>query len=161
MGRPVSGGGAPRALHTQILAGLAGGALAGVFANRLWRGAPGLEWVVDHLTQPVGQTFLRLLFMVVVPLVFTSLVLGVTDLGDLSKLGRTSARTFGLFLMTTVVAGALGLVRVNAIAPGRAIEASVRAGLMDQFAGQVPRHDAHDRLDAEACARRPRSSSYR
>jgi Na+/H+-dicarboxylate symporter len=74
-----------------------------------------------------------MLFMVVVPLVFTSLVLGVTGLGDISRIGRLSARTFALFLATTLAAGGLGLVLVNLVGPGRAIDPEVRAGLMQQF----------------------------
>lgn len=136
-----SGGGgrrreaAPAPLHMKILAGLVAGAVAGGTANVLWRDAPLLARIVDQVAQPIGQVFLRLLFMVVVPLVFTSLVLGVTGLGDLSRLGRISARTFGLFLLTTVAAGMLGLLMVNVFGPGRAIDPVVRAGLMEQFAG--------------------------
>jgi DAACS family dicarboxylate/amino acid:cation (Na+ or H+) symporter len=76
-------------------------------------------------------------FMVVVPLVFTSLVLGVTGLGDISRIGRLSARTFALFLATTLAAGGLGLVLVNLVGPGRAIDPEVRAGLMQQFESQA------------------------
>ena len=144
-GRPATERRAPAPLHYQILAGLLAGAVAGGIANRLWRDAPVLSWIVDNLAQPIGQVFLRLLFMVVVPLVFTSLVLGVTGLGDLSRLGRISARTFGLFLLTTVAAGTLGLLLVNVFGPGRAIDPAVRAGLMEQFAGQ-----AGERVEAAA-----------
>ena len=115
--------------------GLVAGAAAGGAGNALWRDAAWLVWAVDNVAQPAGQIFLRLLFMVVVPLVFTSLVLGVTGLGDVSRLGRLSARTFGLFLATTLVAGSLGLVLVNLVGPGHAIDPEVRAGLMQQFQG--------------------------
>jgi DAACS family dicarboxylate/amino acid:cation (Na+ or H+) symporter len=124
-------------LHLKILGGLASGAVAGGAANVLWRDAPWLEWAVENVAQPAGQVFLRMLFMVVVPLVFTSLVLGVTGLGDVSRLGRLSVRTFGLFLATTLAAGTLGLVLVNLVAPGDAIDPAVRAGLMEQFQGQA------------------------
>ena len=124
-------------LHLKILGGLTTGAVAGVVGNVLWRDAPWLDWVVDNVAQPAGQIFLRMLFMVVVPLVFTSLVLGVTGLGDISRLGRLSARTFGLFLATTIAAGTLGLVLVNVVGPGRVIDPEVRAGLMAQFEGQA------------------------
>ena len=123
--------------HVQIVAGLALGAVAGVVSNGLWSGEPALEAVVSHVAQPLGQVFLRMLFMVVVPLVFTSLVLGVTGLRDLAKLGRTARRTFGVFLLTTVAAGVLGLALVNVVGPGRAIDPAVRAGLLEQFAQQA------------------------
>ncbi len=126
---------APR--HGKIFAGLVVGAAAGGLCNALWRDSGGLALFVANVAQPVGQVFLRLLFMVVVPLVFTSLVLGVNGLGDLSRLGRISARTFGLFVTTTIAAGTLGLVLVNVVGPGRAIDETVRVELMEQFAGQA------------------------
>jgi dicarboxylate/amino acid:cation (Na+ or H+) symporter, DAACS family len=144
---PSRGRARARPLHVKILVGLAVGGAAGAVANRLWRGTPALDWVVDGITQPVGQIFLRLLFMVVVPLVFTSLVLGIAGLGDISKLGRLTGRTFGLFLFTTLLAGSLGLLLVNTFAPGEAIEPAVREGLMRQFAGQ-----ASERMDAAEAA---------
>lgn len=124
-------------LHVKILGGLLGGAVAGGVANGLWRDAPWLSWAVDNVAQPAGQIFLRMLFMVVVPLVFTSLVLGVTGLGETSRLGRLTARTFGLFLATTLVAGSLGILLVNLVGPGRTIAPEVRIGLMEQFQGQA------------------------
>jgi len=76
-------------LHTKILLGLALGVIAGVVTNRVFGGDhPRVVWVVDNLTQPVGQLFLRLLLMIVVPLVFSSLVVGVAGIGDIRKLGR-------------------------------------------------------------------------
>src|ERR1044071_4594092 len=76
-------------LHTKILIGLAIGVIAGVAVNELWGGDnPRVVWVVDNITQPVGQLFLRLLLMIVVPLVFSSLVVGVAGIGDIRKLGR-------------------------------------------------------------------------
>ena len=69
---------------------MAAGAVAGGVVNALWRDAPWLVWAVENIAQPAGQIFLRMLSLVVVPLVFTSLVLGVTGLGDLTRLGRLS-----------------------------------------------------------------------
>src|SRR6185369_18086576 len=63
------------ALHTRILIGLAVGVMAGVIVNKAFGGDhPRVVWIVDNLTQPIGQLFLRLLLMIVVPLVFASLV---------------------------------------------------------------------------------------
>lgn len=131
------------ALHVRILFGLLVGAVLGITANVFWRDAPALAWTVDTVAQPIGQIFLRMLFMVVVPLVFTSLVLGVTGLGDLTRLGRISARTMGLFLATTLAAGALGILLVNVVGPGEALDPTIRAGLMAEFSDQ-----AADRVEA-------------
>lgn len=124
-------------LYLQILAGLLAGAAAGLVANFLWRDSPGLAWAVDNVARPAGQIFLRMLFMVVVPLIFTSLVLGVTGLGDLSRLGRIARRSFGLFLATTGGAALLGLVLVNLVRPGLSLDPAVQAGLLEQFGGQA------------------------
>jgi Na+/H+-dicarboxylate symporter len=75
-----------RPLHVRILFGLVAGAVAGVAANRLWGQTAGLDRFLVLVAQPVGQVFLRMLFMIVIPLVFTSLVLGVAGLGDLTNL---------------------------------------------------------------------------
>ncbi|HEX2190835.1 MAG TPA: dicarboxylate/amino acid:cation symporter [Longimicrobiaceae bacterium] len=120
-------------LHTKILIGLAVGAGAGGLANALWRDSPGLLWAVDNVAQPVGQVFLRMLFMVVIPLVFTSLALGVASLGDLSRVGRVGAKTLALFLATTALAACLGLTLVNVIRPGEALDPGVRAALLAEY----------------------------
>src|SRR5918996_747474 len=85
-------------LHTKILLGLVIGAIAGVTSNALWSGTPQLDWVVDNVANPVGQVFLRMLFMVVIPLVFTTLALGVATLGDIRRLGRIGGKTLGFFV---------------------------------------------------------------
>jgi DAACS family dicarboxylate/amino acid:cation (Na+ or H+) symporter len=134
-GEPQAGKGAGQtAPHTKILAGLLIGASAGVLANILWRDAAALRWVVDNIAQPVGQVFLRMLFMIVVPLVFTSLSLGVAGLGDLRRLGRVGAKTLGIFLLTTALASSIGLTMVNTIRPGESLAPEVRASLLDEFA---------------------------
>ncbi len=120
-------------LHTRILLGLLVGAVAGVTGNLLWKDAPALLWTVDNVAQPIGQVFLRMLFMVVVPLVFASLALGVAQLGDLSRVGRIGGRTLLFFLCTTALAATLGLVLVNVIRPGDTLDPLVRTSLMATY----------------------------
>jgi DAACS family dicarboxylate/amino acid:cation (Na+ or H+) symporter len=76
-----------------------------------------------------------MLFMVVVPLVFTSLALGVAGLGDLRRLGRIGGRTLAFFLGTTALAAVIGLTLSNLIRPGDAIDPAVRAALLVEFGG--------------------------
>ncbi|MCZ6915868.1 MAG: dicarboxylate/amino acid:cation symporter [Gemmatimonadetes bacterium] len=125
------------ALHGKILLGLVLGTLAGVVASGLWEGSTGLERVIVYVAQPVGQIFLRMLLMVVVPLVFTTLVLGIAGLGDLRRLGRMGAKTLGFFVATTCLAAVLGLLVVNIVRPGEAITPALRAALLDTFAPQA------------------------
>jgi Na+/H+-dicarboxylate symporter len=124
-------------LHVQILAGMVVGGVAGLAANALWSGSPGLDWAVSVVAQPMGQIFLRLLFMVVIPLVFTSLALGVSALGDVGRLGRVGLRTLGLFLGTTTVAAAIGLALANLVQPGALMDEATRASLLAQFSGEA------------------------
>lgn len=132
-------------LHSQILLGLVVGAAAGLVANTLWRDAPALLWLVENVAQPVGQIFLRMLFMVVVPLVFTSLALGVATLGDVGRVGRVGGKALAFFLVTTTLAVAIGLLLVNVIRPGEALDAGVRAQLLAEYTSQ-----AAEKMDAAA-----------
>jgi DAACS family dicarboxylate/amino acid:cation (Na+ or H+) symporter len=126
-----------RPLHTRVLIGLLVGASAGLVANLAWPEARALGWAVDYVAQPLGQVFLRMLFMVVVPLVFASLVLGVVGLGDVRRLGRIGGKTFAVFLITTTLAVTLGLVLVNLVKPGLSLDPSVREALMVEYGGQA------------------------
>ena len=124
-------------LHTRILLGLLIGAVAGVASNALWGGTPRLEWVIDNVANPIGQVFLRMLFMVVIPLVFTTLTLGVATLGDLRRLGRIGGKTLGFFVLTTSLAVTLGLILVNIVQPGEGLDPTVRAGLLESYSEQA------------------------
>ncbi len=85
------------------------------------------------VTFPVGQLFLRLIKMVIVPLVFASLLCGVASLGDIRKLGRLGAKTLGYFLLTTCLAISIGLAVANVVNPGGFITGKDRQRLERQF----------------------------
>ena len=124
-------------LPSKILVGLLIGTVGGVVARAGWGDATWLGWIITYLAQPIGQIFLRLLLMVVVPLVFSTLVLGVAGLGDLKRLGRMGAKTLGFFVATTTLAASLGLVVVNLVQPGDVIDDQLRASLVSTFAPQA------------------------
>jgi len=92
-----------------------------------------VEWINHYVAEPVGQIFLRLLFMVVVPLVFATLALGVANLGDVRRLGRIGGRTLGYFLATTVIASIIGLFLANWLRPGDGIPPQVSAELVEAY----------------------------
>src|SRR5690349_24673813 len=122
-------------LHTKILIGLAAGVIAGVAVNELWGGDhPRVVWVVDNITQPVGQLFLRLLLMIVVPLVFASLVVGVAGIGDIRKLGRVGLKSFGYCLVISSISVVIGLTLANTIRPGERIDPATSAALQQRYA---------------------------
>ncbi len=116
-------------LHWRILFGLVMGVATGIAANVAAGGTPGLTWAIDHVAEPFGRIFLRLIFMVVLPLVFSALVLGVAGLGDLGRLGRIGAKTFAYTILATGLSVAIGLTLVNVLRPGAGLPEATRAAL--------------------------------
>ena len=116
--------------HTRVLAGLVLGAALGSLTNYLvTTGAlpkDGVEWVLKYLVRPVGQAFLNLLFLPIIPLVFASLAVGVTKLGSTADVGRVGAKTLTYFIVTTACAAAIGLTLVNLVRPGERMSAGTR-----------------------------------
>jgi len=124
-------------LHTKILLGLLAGAATGILTNVLAHGAPWVHWIDTNVAGPVGQIFLRLLLMTVVPLVFCSITLGVAQIGDVRKVGRVGGRSMGYFLVSTVISAVIGIVLVNVVRPGDGVPAEVREQLLNAYRGQV------------------------
>ena len=124
-------------LHSKIVLGLVLGAASGVAANQLAPGAPWVRWVGDNVAGPVGQVFLRLLLMTVIPLVFTSITLGVAGIGDIRKVGRVGIRTLAYFLLSTALSAAIGLALVNWLRPGGTLASTVREQLLVTYRSQA------------------------
>jgi DAACS family dicarboxylate/amino acid:cation (Na+ or H+) symporter len=124
-------------LANRILLGLAGGAIAGALTLLIGAGSPavleGARWVATNVFDPIGQIFLRLLFFVVMPLVFASLAAGVAQLGDLGRLGPLSARTFTLFFLNMSIACVLGLLMMNVLQPGAVIDGDTKSRLVAEY----------------------------
>ena len=95
--------------------------------------------------KPIGDLFMRLLKMVIVPLVFSSLLVGVASLGDVRKLGRMGGKTLGLYLMTTAIAVTIGLLAANILKPGSFVAEADRVKLESQFTDK-----AKDKKEAAA-----------
>ena len=112
-------------LHTRMLVGFVAGASLGLMANFLFADAAWLDALVRYVADPVGQVFLRLLFMLVVPLVFSALVLGVVEIGDPRSLGRIGGKTLLYILVVTAAAVTIGLICVNLLQPGRGLPPEV------------------------------------
>ncbi|HTH36962.1 MAG TPA: dicarboxylate/amino acid:cation symporter [Pyrinomonadaceae bacterium] len=124
------------ALHTKILIGLTVGVLGGLAVNWSLGGThPNVVWLVSNITQPVGTVFLNLLLMIVVPLVFASLVVGVAGIGDIRKLGRIGFKSFAYCLIISAISVVIGLVLANTIRPGERIADDVKVQLKEKFSG--------------------------
>jgi Na+/H+-dicarboxylate symporter len=121
-------------LHTKITIALILGVVAGVVAN-----VAGLTWLQDGLVflEQFGNAWIDLITMVVIPLVFASLVIGVTSLGDMARLGRIGGKTVAYYVCTTAVAVTIGLILSNVVAPGSRIDPTALESLRSQYAAQA------------------------
>jgi Na+/H+-dicarboxylate symporter len=108
-------------LHTKMLIGFVVGITAGLAANVFAADAAWLDALVTYVADPIGHLFLRLLFMLVIPLVFSALVLGVVEIGDPRSLGRIGVKTLVFVLTITTLAALIGLVVVNIMQPGQGL----------------------------------------
>ncbi|MBI3940481.1 MAG: dicarboxylate/amino acid:cation symporter [Acidobacteria bacterium] len=122
-------------LHARILIGLGTGVLAGGSLRALLgSGSRLLDGIVNYVTDPLGQLFLRLLLMIVVPLVFSALVVGVAAIGDVRKLGRVGLRTFAYTLILSAISVLIGLTLANTLRPGMHVDGTTRDELMARYA---------------------------
>lgn len=131
--------GSRMSLPTQMAIGMVLGIAAGALTP-----AMGLD---PSWYKPVGQLFINLVRMVVVPLVLTTLVAGAASVGDVSKLGRVAGKTLAYYLVTTAVAVVIGLVLANIFQPGSGLSISTEGlkakevappTLIDVFLNIVP-----------------------
>ncbi len=112
-----------------MLAGLVLGASAGIAAHLGLGDSPALATVVDMIAEPIGRVFLRLLFMLVVPLVISALALGIAGVGDVRALGRIGLRTLAYTVAVSSISVLIGVGLVNALRPGEGLAPELRARL--------------------------------
>lgn len=116
-------------LHWQILIGMAAGVVVALLlSNFSWGPLFIRDWI-----KPFGTIFINCLKLIAVPLILASLIKGVSDLKDISKLSKMGSRTLATFITTTVLAVSIGLVLVNIIKPGNAISEETRAELLISY----------------------------
>ena len=120
------------ALHWKIIIGMVLGVLYGLIASKM-------GWVdfTNDWIKPWGKIFINLLKLIAVPLVFASLIKGVSSLSDISKLSRIGGKTIGIYLFTTVAAVTFGLLLVNIIQPGTSFSEEKRMELKEQYASNA------------------------
>lgn len=121
------------ALHWKIIIGMASGILFALFlSNFSW--GPGIikDWV-----KPFGTIFINALKLIAVPLILASLIKGISDLGDITKLSKMGSTTIFTFILTTFLAVSIGLILVNIIKPGVGISEETRGNLLSSYAQEV------------------------
>ncbi|WP_405266315.1 dicarboxylate/amino acid:cation symporter [Cellulophaga sp. Ld12] len=125
-------------LHWQILIGMLAGVLfAFIMVQFDW----GAKFVSDWI-KPFGNIFINSLKLIAVPLILASLIKGVSDLKDISKLSQMGGRTIGIYIVTTIIAVSIGLAVVNIIQPGKSISEETRTQLVENYKG-----DADSRIE--------------
>lgn len=122
-------------LHWQIMLGLLIGVCAGLLANA-FLAVEVRQWIA-FFADIVGQVFLRLIFMVVVPLVFCALVLGVASIGDTRKLGRMGLQTLVVTLIFSISAVLIGIALANTLKPGNQISEASKEQIKAKYAADA------------------------
>ncbi len=120
----------PRPLHTKIFIGLLVGVAGGLIANGFFSDYPELDWLIRNIIAPFGQVFLRIIFMAVIPLIFSALALGVAELGDIRQLGRIGVKTLVFTLVISSISVLIGITLVNTFRPGEGLTDTERQALM-------------------------------
>ena len=116
-------------LHLRIILGMLLGVICGAVFNKFENGiAFILDWV-----KPFGTIFINALKLIAMPLIISSLIKGVSDLKDISRLSLMGGRTIGIYLITTIIAVSIGLIIVNTIRPGNSISESTRMDLIAAY----------------------------
>ena len=120
------------ALHWKIIIGMLLGVVYGLIAAQL-------GWVdfTNNWIKPWGVIFINLLKLIAVPLVFASLIKGVSSLSDISRLSRIGSKTIGIYLISTFIAVTFGLLLVNIVQPGKSFSKEKRIELKEQYASKA------------------------
>ena len=122
----------------RMLAGLLVGVALGVAANLAFGDAEWLRNVVRYVTEPAGKIFLRLLFVLVLPLILSALALGVSGLGDVRALGRIGLKTLLYTVVVSTIAVLIGVAAVNLLKPGSGLSPDLKQRLMTQASAAPP-----------------------
>lgn len=134
------------ALHWKILIGMALGVVFGAFLSFVPNGS---EFIKDYI-KPFGTIFINSLKLIAVPLILASLIKGVSDLKDISKLSQMGGRTILTYLITTLTAVTIGLILVNAIQPGKSISVETRNELVEAYSTNTQEKQAAAAKQKEA-----------
>jgi DAACS family dicarboxylate/amino acid:cation (Na+ or H+) symporter len=119
-------------LQWRILIGFVAGLSAGLLTYSLAPDAAWVETVVTYVTGPIGQVFLRLLFMLVIPLLFAALVIGIADMGELGSLRAIGLKTLAYTVAVSTIAVIISLTVVNVLRPGNGVDPALAAEMLAQ-----------------------------
>ena len=125
-------------LHWKMGLGFAAGLLLGLLAHLLGGHLAGVpevtKAVISYVTTPLSGLFLNLIFMLIVPLIFSALIMGISEMGDIRALGRVGWKTLGYTVVLSGIAVGLGLLLVNVLQPGAGVDPALAAQLLSENA---------------------------
>jgi DAACS family dicarboxylate/amino acid:cation (Na+ or H+) symporter len=124
-------------LQWQMLIGFLIGLVAGLIVYSTQRDAAWVETFTTYVTQPIGQIFLRLLFMLVIPLLFSALVVGISEMGEVRSLKRVGLRTLAYTVIVSSIAVAVSLIVVNVLKPGAGVDRAAADQMLAASAGRA------------------------
>ena len=124
------------ALHWQILLGM----VVGVVVALLMTNIEGGKEIIRDWIKPFGSIFINALKLIAVPLILASLIKGVSDLKDISKLSKMGGRTIFIYILTTIMAVSIGLLLVNVIKPGNSISETTRLEMVENYSGDTAKY---------------------
>ena len=124
-------------LQWQMLIGFLVGLIAGLLVYSTQRDAAWVDTFTTYVTQPIGQVFLRLLFMLVIPLLFSALVVGISEMGEIKSLKRVGLRTLGYTVVVSAIAVAVSLAVVNLLQPGAGVDRAAASQMLQDSAGRA------------------------
>src|SRR3989337_749022 len=124
-------------LQWQMLVGFIVGLTLGLIAYTTQRDAAWVEFVTTYVTGPIGQIFLRLLFMLVIPLLFSALVVGISEMGEIRSLKRVGLRTLAYTVIVSSIAVVVSLLTVNLLKPGAGVNREAAAAMLDPSSGRA------------------------
>jgi Na+/H+-dicarboxylate symporter len=127
-------------LQWQMLVGFLVGLVLGLIANATVSDAAGVEWITTYVTGPIGQIFLRLIFMMVMPLLVSALIVGIAEMGDIGALKRVGLKTLAFTVVVSGIAVVLALAVTNYFQPGMGVDHAQAHEMLDsarQGAGAI------------------------
>ncbi|WP_407696186.1 dicarboxylate/amino acid:cation symporter [Sphingobium sufflavum] len=128
----ATGGEQGSTLQWWMLGGFLGGLILGLIVYSSAHDAAWVGWVISHVTSPIGQIFLRLLFMLVIPLLVSALIVGVADMREIGTLKSVGVRTLIYTIAVSTIAVVISLALVNLIQPGAGVSREVAAQMLAQ-----------------------------
>src|SRR6188508_1888886 len=127
-------------LQWQMLVGFLVGLGLGLIANATVSDAAWVEWITTYVTGPIGQIFLRLIFMMVMPLLVSALIVGIAEMGDIGALKRVGLKTLAFTVVVSGIAVVLALAVTNYFQPGMGVDHAQAQEMLDsarQGAGAI------------------------